>query len=306
MNDAAHKAMVQKAVKPKFRGNQKLKCKTHTIYPDSAEREYQRASAAYMVLLNHVVKEHLPTIQAAAKTEKQSENRRDGVDDLMKVVEREFMAISLDFEKKAEQFGLRQKLESLANMTRKLSIREWKRAVKATLGIDLLDDYYLGEFYQQAMQEWIDQNVSLISTLPNEALNDMRNIVSQGFKTGRTTTSIVKEIQRTYRTKKSSARLIARDQLAKLNSQLTQKQQQDAGVDEYTWSTSGDGRVRDTHRSLNKKRFRWDDPPVVTEPGKPIRRCHPGEDYQCRCVALPVFNIETVTIPVSDSMKGGD
>ena len=95
--------------------------------------------------------------------------------------------------------------------------------------------------------------------------------------------------------------MLARDQIAKLNGDITQQQQQDAGVVEYVWSTSGDSRVRPSHAALNHKRFRWDDPPVVDE--KTGRRCHPGKDYQCRCCALPVFNIKTVDLPVT---KGGD
>ena len=95
------------------------------------------------------------------------------------------------------------------------------------------------------------------------------------------------------------------DQIAKLNGELTKQQQTDAGVEEYIWSDSGDGRVRESHHALNGKRFRWDDPPVVTPPGKPVRRCHPGQDYQCRCVALPVFDISTVDIPASGRTKGG-
>ena len=108
-------------------------------------------------------------------------------------------------------------------------------------------------------------------------------------------------IQRTYSVDRRHAQLLARDQIAKLNGDITQQQQQDAGVVEYVWSTSGDSRVRPSHAALNHKRFRWDDPPVVDE--KTGRRCHPGKDYQCRCCALPVFNIKTVDLPVT---KGGD
>ena len=306
MNDLAHREMVQKAVKPKFRGNQRLIGKTQPIYPQGVEREFQRALNAYMRLVNETVKEHMPEIQSAARTEQEANRRTDDGSDLMSAIEKAFGRMDVDLDKKLEKFGLRQKLESLANRTRKLSISEWKRAVKSTLGIDILDDYYLGEFYRHELQSWIDENVSLIQSIPKEALNEMHNIVSQGFKTGRTMTSMVWDIRNTYNVKKSSARLLARDQLGKLNSKLAQQQQTDAGVQEYTWRTAGDGRVRDAHRNLNRKRFRWDQPPVVSEPGKPERRCHPGEDYQCRCVAIPVFDISTVDVPATDSTKGGD
>ena len=77
----------------------------------------------------------------------------------------------------------------------------------------------------------------------------------------------------------------------------SQELMRDAGVEEYIWSTSGDSRVRESHKKLNGKRFRWDDPPVVDE--KTGRRCHPGEDYECRCVALAVFDFDTIDLPIA-------
>lgn len=76
----------------------------------------------------------------------------------------------------------------------------------------------------------------------------------------------------------SRAELIARDQTLKLNGQMTQMRQQNAGVQSYTWSTSLDERVRDTHEALEGEVFSWLSPPAVG---------HPGQDFQCRCVPLP-------------------
>lgn len=76
------------------------------------------------------------------------------------------------------------------------------------------------------------------------------------------------------------AELIARDQTLSLNASITKARQQNAGVTEYTWSTSGDDRVRPEHAALEGQTFRWDTPP---EPDG-----HPGEGIQCRCTAIPV------------------
>lgn len=300
MNDLAHKQATQEAVSAKFRGGKRLLCKSPPIYPQSVEREFQRLTDAYMRLLFRSLKSHLQEIREAARREKENA-RRDDTSDLLAVVQRAFSDMSVELEQKTASFNLRQKIERMAHLTRKLTIKEWKKAVKATLGIDILDDYYLGEFYREAINQWTDKNVGLIKTIPSDNLRKMKDIVQDGFKTGKTTTSIVKEIQATYEIGKRHARLVARDQIAKLNGDLTMQQQKDAGVNEYTWSTSGDGRVRDGHRKLNKKRFRWDTPPVVD--AKTGRRCHPGEDYECRCVALPVFEIDTIDFPFSE--KGG-
>jgi len=78
----------------------------------------------------------------------------------------------------------------------------------------------------------------------------------------------------------SRAELIARDQTLKLNGAITKANQQAAGVDKYVWSTSRDERVRDTHAELDGKVFSWAAPP---KPG------HPGQDYQCRCIAVPLL-----------------
>jgi SPP1 gp7 family putative phage head morphogenesis protein len=62
--------------------------------------------------------------------------------------------------------------------------------------------------------------------------------------------------------------------------------QTQAGISEYEWSTSGDERVRSSHDELDGTRQSWDDPPVTNDDGDTN---HPGEDYQCRCVAIPVL-----------------
>lgn len=298
MNDIALHRATKEAVSAKFRGGKRLICKTLPIYPQGAEREFQRLTDAYMKLLNQSVKAHLPEIREAARRERESNIRRDDITDLMAVVQRAFTDMGVELEKKTAQFGLRRKIERMAHLTRKLTIKEWKRAVNATLGIDILNDYYMGELYREILRTWIDDNVNLIKTIPNDKLREMKDIVQEGFRGGKSVTVITREIQAAYGVGKRKARFIARDQIAKLNGELTKQQQQDAGIQEYIWKTAGDSRVRSGHQRLNNKRFRWDDPPVVD--AKTGRRCHPGQDYACRCIALPVFDIDTINIPFSE------
>ena len=67
------------------------------------------------------------------------------------------------------------------------------------------------------------------------------------------------------------------------------------GSTRYKWSTSHDARVRPTrpgetnnHRVLNGRVFFWSDPPVVDSATG--RKCHPGQDFGCRCVAMPIID----------------
>lgn len=67
-----------------------------------------------------------------------------------------------------------------------------------------------------------------------------------------------------------------------------------AGVSKYEWSGVMDRRERKSHRELEGKIISWDNPPDVGNG----RKCHPGQDYQCRCCAIPVFDIDNLDLPV--------
>lgn len=296
MDSNVRREAVKKLVEKRFKGKKTLVCKSAPRYPQGVEREYIRVTNSYMRLLSKAIAEELvPEIRKAANLELAPGYwREDDANGLMQRLAVAFDKCTSHLEKQTSSFDLHHRLSQIAALTVKLNIKEWKRAVKDTLGIDLLDDYYTGEFYRQALEAWTQLNVGLIKTIPSNTLDKMRDIVMTGYQNGETTTSIIKKIQRAYSISRRRARLIARDQLGKLNADITKKQQQDAGVDEYEWSDSRDEKVRKRHHELDGKRFRWDDPPIVDQ--KTGRRCHPGQDYQCRCCALPVFDIDTLDL----------
>lgn len=304
MNDIAMAQAVQAAVKSKFRGHNTLKSKVITHYPKNLEREYTRITNSYMVLLNREISKNLPTIREAITAEREV-LRMDGLQD---VISKVFLAIKEGFLEQVESFGLADKIANIANLSRKHKIREWRRVVQKTLGIDIHEDYYMGEFFSEALKEWTNTNVGLITSIPDSLLSSIKDIVTLGYSTGESNTAIGKEIQHVYGVEKRHAQFIARDQVAKLNADLTQAQQKDAGVEEYVWRTAGDGvypngRVRECHAELDGKPFSWSDPPEMWYMTKGRgrvytgRHCHPGEDYQCRCIALPKFNLPGLNLP---------
>lgn len=292
MNNPAYTKALQAATKGKFRSNQNLYSKRLPQYPDSAEREYARTLAAYTRLAKETLKPHMPALLAAVKREQSPKTRRDDNFDFQQFLDDIFHQMRDELEKKTSGVELEKKLQAFANLNRKLTIKEWKKAVHSTLGIDIMEDYYSGDFFKQAVQQWIDSNVNLIKSIPQASLTSMREITMEGFRSGKTAADIAKSIQKSYGTSKRKATFLARDQIGKLNSQISKQQQEDAGVSEYIWRTTGDSRVRNSHKKLDKKKFRWDSPPLVDE--KTGRHGHPGEDYSCRCVALPVFNFDTM------------
>lgn len=262
-----------------------------------------------MKILNQIVKEHVPKMMAMYKKERHGDSRFDDAQDLDAEVRQEMQRIAEELEQKIADYGLEKWVAKVGDMTKSTSIREWKRVIHQTLGIDLLDDYYKGDFYDQALRRWIDENVLKIKSIPNETLSSMRDIIRDGYMNGRSIRDISREIQDEYNVSKSRAVMLARDQVATLNAQMTKLQQQDAGCEEYIWSDSGDSRVRDCHHSLDGKTFNWNDPPEMWYETKKSgrvytgRHCHPGEDYCCRCVAIPKFSITTLNVPMKQTDK---
>ncbi len=56
--------------------------------------------------------------------------------------------------------------------------------------------------------------------------------------------------------------------------------QETLGIDQYIWRTQDDGKVRPLHRQYDDQVFSWDTPPADG---------HPGDAYNCRCLAEPVL-----------------
>jgi SPP1 gp7 family putative phage head morphogenesis protein len=135
-------------------------------------------------------------------------------------------------------------------------------------------------------------NIRLIKSIPEQELSQVQALFEDPVNFGRRVEEMRELIQERFSVSESRATLIARDQTLKLNGQITKTRQVRAGITKYVWTTSGDARVRgqkgepDNHYILDGTVQSWDSPPVVDE--STGRRCHPGEDYQCRCIAYPV------------------
>lgn len=133
------------------------------------------------------------------------------------------------------------------------------------------------------------ENVRLIGSVLDDQLAEVSEIVREAVRTGRRVEDLAEDIEARFGVSESRARLIARDQVLKANSAMTQTRMVSAGVMRYRWSTSRDERVRPMHRELEGQIFSWSDPPVTTPKGE---RNHPGGDIQCRCTAVAILDFE--------------
>lgn len=161
-----------------------------------------------------------------------------------------------------------------------------------SVGLDVFGD-------SPELVDYIDasifDNTRLIKSIPEQYLNNVQSIVMTNVRAGGRPASIAKSLLDQFDVTNNRAKMIARDQTAKINGDLTAKRQQNVGFEYFQWLDSDDQRVRRRHESIadkvtayGKGIYRWDNPPL-NEKGIPII---PGQDFQCRCVAIPVSNAQ--------------
>lgn len=131
------------------------------------------------------------------------------------------------------------------------------------------------------IDSFVEANAGLMKKLVGDQASRVSQIVREGALGGVPQKEIAKQLDSVLETGMRHAKFVARDQTAKLNSQLTEVRMRRAGIDQYQWSGSMDERERETHRANEGKIFSWDSPPAATG--------HPGQDPNCRCVPVPIF-----------------
>jgi SPP1 gp7 family putative phage head morphogenesis protein len=184
--------------------------------------------------------------------------------------------------------------EVVERKARKLAIRgmtKTEQQNRAAMNDQYLRVIGISPFKETApaslLQTAVQENVDLITSIPKRQLEQVEKVVREGIHAGTRVENIKEQIQERFNVSESRARLIARDQVGKLNAQLAEQRQRALGVSRYEWSSSNDERVRPMHKELDHSIQRWDSPPITNEDGD---RNHPGEDYQCRCQALPIVD----------------
>lgn len=141
----------------------------------------------------------------------------------------------------------------------------------------------------ETMRALMAEQVTLIKSIPLEAAERVHRLTIEALEDSTRAAEISKEIQRSGEVAKSRADLIARTEVSRAATSLTEARARAVGSTHYRWVTSGDSDVRPGHRALNGKIFAWNDPPEVNENGR-IMRHHPGQIWNCRCWPEPIIS----------------
>ncbi|EAN2380908.1 phage head morphogenesis protein [Salmonella enterica] len=139
----------------------------------------------------------------------------------------------------------------------------------------------------------VNEQVKLIKSLPLEAANRVDTIHARAVEAmlnGERPGRFASEIARSGEVAKSRANMIARTEIGRSQTALTQARALNLGSEGYIWRTADDGDVRHSHALMEGKFVRWDNPPTLDG-----MTGHAGTLPNCRCyceVVLPGLTLQ--------------
>jgi SPP1 gp7 family putative phage head morphogenesis protein len=135
-----------------------------------------------------------------------------------------------------------------------------------------------------AMRRLLQEQVALITSLPTEAGERVHRLTVEGLADGGRAAQVAEEIMRIGQVTRSRANLIARTEVGRAATTLTQTRAEHVGSTGYIWRTAGDSDVRESHRRMAGRFVAWDDAPVLDG-----LKGHAGALPNCRCYCEPVI-----------------
>ena len=203
---------------------------------------------------------------------------------------------------KIAEAGIKSLITKVAKRVKKSAYREWGLIIEKTFGEKLDATHYDDDFYKSVLEKWVKHNEKLMDEFIQNVLDDVKKCVVDMLGKKESPANIAKSIKEILDKATKHAMQMSKDQVAALNSEIEKLHCEDSGSDSYIWITKKDDRVRECHRTLHGKIFSWNDPPEmwhVSAMGEIVmdgRKCHPGQDYRCRCIALPIFNTDKTNL----------
>lgn len=265
------------------------------LYPHSAENEYRKFLLSISRNMRDLTKEilipQLESLVYEADLSRPSNIRHDNwSENADRLIDSLFIAMERDFpELRFTLLNIGQKVNSFNNA-------QWRKIMRSVMGVE----YFTREPWQDAMiASFTHENTALITRTVESIKKDISRIVQEGLKNGKRWETIRAELLRGTKLKKgvfhkldTRMKIIARDQVGKLNGQLTEYRQSSMGITKYIWRTSLDERVRGKPggRFPDAVPSHWDREGKTYYWRKPPRGGHPGSAILCRCYAEADFS----------------
>jgi len=159
------------------------------------------------------------------------------------------------------------------------------------------------------LKKYMDDQVELIKSLPIDAAKRIHKLVYKNLYEGtERAKGLANQIMETEGVSKSNAMRIARTEISRIGTGLTEVRAENSGLAWYIWHSSHDIRTRLSHKLMNNVVCRWEEPPNPEKlfqgrsegkikVGKPYDSYHSGNTFNCRCFPSPVIRISDITFP---------
>lgn len=273
-------------------GEEALIAKFVPEFPADAELSYNLIVGEFMEALTENLEKAYEDLSEAYENENPTERNDslygafgDSVDKFVNVVAAAAGALISEL--------IVKRIKLVVDSVRKSAVKGWSETVWDTLEVEVDEDYYDDEFFGDLTTEWTEENIQYIENTTGSMIDKMAGDFMQLYIAGVAVMALHEQMSRRKQSALKHLNFITGDQISKLNAGMYKLEFLDAGVDTYEWVTRKDDRVREWHRNLEGQIFSFDDPPEM-ESGE---HCNPGEDYNCRCVAVPVFKATQINIP---------
>lgn len=114
-------------------------------------------------------------------------------------------------------------------------------------------------------QDIVYRQIQLMKSMPIEAADRVRDIQSRAMEAvinGERPDALYRMIMESGDVAESRAKMIARTEIGRATTALTQARAESIGSEGYWWEIEGTG-TRPSHKEMKGKFVRWDDPPTL-------------------------------------------
>lgn len=217
------------------------------LYPFSVERSYKKAMNQYIDVLYKGMFEYVESRYEGWVSEFKTDSASDEIAELTLFIQNYQQQLFGNVDKVITDFLLLKSQEvGIYN------VDQWAKFVGQTMGVkaEVAKVILPSEPWTAEVQKlWVTTNEALWTGVTTYFVNEVARVVGEGVQRGALWTEVTKDLLKVLPKKKGQpdynrAKLIARDQIGKINSLYSQKRMEQAGITWYQWFTALDERVR--------------------------------------------------------------
>jgi SPP1 gp7 family putative phage head morphogenesis protein len=279
-----------------MRRRQKFVKKAPTqLFPINAQRRYlAELNNLVATMINLTKKTIYPKIEKIVTQAKLLRPTTDAIktDDFSDQIEEVVDVSKQELSEQLPDSRIHQMVLAIGLLVSRHNRKEVLKVISSVASVQVNELFLAEPFLEAELSAFVKQNIGLIRTIPERYFSEIEGILFRGAQQGLSQAAIRQQIAKRFGVSRNRAIVIARDQVGKLNGQLTQLRHQALGIKKYRWRTVGDERVRGNPMGTSPKATpsHWTREGRIFSWSKPPSDGHPGQPILCRCIPEPILS----------------